>query len=163
MNGIVLGALAVMWIVVLSWEGIQSVREGYGRRGDSMVRFQRQLDLLSKQPYQMSAANRLQFQAGGAPLRRHPRHTPTTRYEAARRRRDVVFALGMLAAAAAAGFAVSRSSLSLWLLIGTAALFGAYGMAVIRRRQLAAERAAKVRYLPSAQQNVPAWARRRVD
>ncbi len=163
MNGIVLGALAVMWIVVLSWEGLQSLREGYGRRGDSMVRFQRQLDLLSKQPHQMSAANRLMFEAGGTPLRRHPSHTPTSRFEAARRRRDLVLGTGLFAAAAVLGFAASRSSFSLWVLALAATLFVSYSVAVIRRRQIAAERAAKVRYLPSASRARPAYARRRVN
>lgn len=163
MNGIVLGSLAVMWIVVLSWEGIQGVREGYGRRGDSMVRFQRQLDLLSKQPHQLSAANRLKFAAGGMPLRRHPRYTPITRFDAARRRRDIVFSSGMLTAAAGAGYAVTLSTLSMWIGAVVGAVFVSYSVAVIRRRQLAAERAAKVRYLPSAQQGIPAYARRRVN
>ena len=162
MNGIVLGALAVMWIVVLSWEGIQGIREGFGRRGDSLTRFRRQLDIMSKQPYQMSAATRLQFEAGGVRLRRSPRYTPSSRFEAARRRRDLIFALGTLTAAAGVGFFFTANVVSLWILIAFGSLFGTYCVLVVRRRQLAAERAAKVRYLPTAP-STPAYARRRAN
>jgi len=164
-NGIVLGALAVMWITVLSWEGIQSLRDGMGRRGDPMANFQRQLNILSRQPHQMSAANRLRFEAGGSRLRRSPRFTPTSRFEATRRRRDVLFALGCLTAAAAIGFYLARSPLSSYVLVATAAMLATYAYLVVRRRQLIAEHAAKVRYLPTAARTVqsPAYARRRAN
>ena len=163
MNGIVLGALAVMWVTVLSWEGIQSLREGFGRRGDSMTRFRRQLDIMSNQPYQMSAANRLEFEAGGARLRRSPRYSPGSRFEAARRRRDIVLGLALLSGAAIAGFYVARTPLSVWIMVLVSATFLAYSGSVARRRQLAAERAAKVRYLPTGTQGDVAYARRRAN
>lgn len=163
MNGIVLGALAVMWVTVLSWEGIQSLREGFGRRGDSMTRFRRQLDIMSNQPYQMSAANRLEFEARGARLRRSPRYSPSSRFEAGRRRRDLVFGLGLLSGAAIAGFYVSGTTLSAWIMVLASGSFLAYSGTVVRRRQLAAERAAKVRYLPSAAHADVAYARRRAN
>jgi hypothetical protein len=149
-NGIVLGALAIMWITVLSWEGIQGLRGGMGHRGDSMSRFRRQLDIMSNQPYQMSAANRLEFDAGGVRLRRSPRYTPSSRFEAARRRRDIVLGLGLLAAAAIGGFYLARTPSSLWVMAIAATSLVGYCALVVRRRQIVAEQAAKVRYLPTA-------------
>ena len=163
MNSIVLCALAVMWVTVLSWEGIQSVREGFGRRGDSLTRFRRQLDIMSNQPYQMGAANRLEFEAHGARLCRSPRHSPSSRFEAGRRRRDLVFGLGFLSGATIAGFYVSGAPLSGWAMVVVSVTFLAYGAAVVRRRQLAAERAAKVRYLPTTTQGEVFYARGRVN
>ena len=162
MNGIVLGALAAMWIAVLSWEGIQSLRDSMGRRGSSMVVFRRQLDLLSRQPHQMSAANRLEFAAGGARVRRSPRYTPSSRFEAARRRRDAIFGLGSVTAAGMVGLYLTGTAFSLYVLGISATVFLSYCALVVRRRQLIADHKAKVRYLPSAAraEQQPALARR---
>jgi len=164
-NGIVLGALAVMWIAVLSWEGVQSLRGGMGRRGDPMANFQRQLDILSRRPQQMSAANRLRFESGGSRLRRSPRFTPASRFEATCRRRDVMFALSCLTAAAAAGFYLTRTPLSSYVLVVTTVMLASFAYLVVRRRQLVAEQVAKVRYLPTASRAAqsPVYARRRAN
>ena len=164
-NGIVLGALAVMWIAVLSWEGIQSLRDGMGRRGSSMVVFRRQLDLLSRQPHQLSAANRLEFDAGGARVRRSPRYTPSSRFEAARRRRDTVYGLGSATAVGIVGLYLTGMTPAMYLLVIAAMLFVSYCALVIRRRQIIADHEAKVRYLPSAAraEQPPALLRRRAN
>jgi hypothetical protein len=68
----------------------------------------------------------------------------------AKRRRDMLSLLGMLALVSLAGAALS-GTLATWALFGVCALaLGAYAYAIVVCDRNAAERAMKVRYLPAA-------------
>lgn len=148
MNGIILGALAVMWVVVLGWEAVSNMRDGR-RRSDPMRNFRSQLSVLGRTvPKTVSAANRLD--TIGAPWRAGRFSPPQGRAAAAQRRRVISIALaGGLTLAGIVWFVTSTPVAGAAVLAFGGLLVG-FAWLSMRRRQLAEERARVVTYLPTA-------------
>ncbi|NOX31551.1 MAG: hypothetical protein GXP35_16120 [Actinobacteria bacterium] len=162
MNGIILGALATMWVVVLGWETFSNLRDGR-RRSDPMRNFTRQLGVLGRAvPKTVRPANALsrrEFGPTGAMV-----GPPASRSAAADRRRVVSMSLTAgLVVAGVAWFVTSAPLAGAAVLVVGGLLIG-FTSLVMRRKQLAEERARKVTYLPTARRELEAVpARRRAN
>lgn len=162
MTGIILGALAVMWVVVLGWEAIANMREGR-RRSDPMRHFKTQLNVLGRTvPKTVAAANRLASDT--APLRSAAMNAPRGRTAAANRRRNVSLVLGGGLAVAGVVWFVTSTPIAGAAVLFFGGLLIAFSYLSMRRRQLEEERARVVSYLPTAGRALePAPARRRAN
>jgi hypothetical protein len=134
----VLVILAVLWAVVLVPPLLRSRNEA--RRSDSVGDFSYRLGVLSK--------------TGGHPVTagRHPNgYTRGGMSRAQRRRRDVLVVLGGLAVLTLGVAAGTGSSLMWAAQLLADALLVVYVLALVRMKNVATERRAKVAYLPSRQ------------
>lgn len=156
MTLLVLFILAVIWAAVLLPPYLQNRSES--RPADSISSFQRQLSVLERRAVTVNPS--LQQRS----LSSRPQLVPAarlTRHEAKRRRRDVLFTL-----AGAAGVTLLMALMlggPVWgLQLLCDLLLGAYVVLLVQSTQRAAEREAKVRYLPERQvRPEPAFALRR--
>ena len=134
----VLVILAVLWAVVLVPPLLRSRTEA--RRSDSIGDFSYRLGVLSKTGGHASAA--------GSQPRGYARAGMS---RAQRRRRDVLIVLGGLAVLTL-GVAAGTGSSMMWAVQLLAdALLVVYVLALVRMKNVASERRAKVAYLPSRQ------------
>lgn len=152
----VLLILALIWAVVLIPPAIRNRAEG--RPSDSITAFRRQLAVLNRagprrSPGASSAVNRPLRSVspqGGVALATRPARVTTraARSQARRRRRDIL--TGLLAAAGATLIVGAIPALRwVWALhVAVDVLLVAYVALLIRQRNLAAEQALKVRFLP---------------
>jgi Flp pilus assembly protein TadB len=158
----VLIVLAVVWAAVLLPPWLRNRSEG--RPADSILSFRQQLSTLERTAPGSALRNHgpsrsLAARTSFAP---RPNGAPSSRAEARRRRREVLYTLAgaagitFLAAIALGGVAW------LFFLLATAAL-GGYVALLVRMQRLAAEREVKVRFLGSATpaRPEPAFALRR--
>ena len=169
MTLLVLLILAVIWAAVLLPPYLQNRSES--RPADSISSFQRQLSVLERragnineQPRAASTMYRAPASQALAPVVYRHQAAPTrlNRSDAKRRRRDVLFTLaGGVAITFVLALFLGGPVWGLNLLVDVA--FVAYVVMLAQAQKLAAERTAKVRYLPrrSAPQAEPALLLRR--
>jgi hypothetical protein len=161
MNSIIIGALIVMWVVVLGWETISGLRDGR-RHADPMRSFHRQLSVLGRAvPKTVPAANRLGTRSLADPGRLVP---PRGRAAAAQRRRHVTIILAAgLTVSGIAWFVTAAPLAGAAVLIVGGLLIGFTSLSM-RRQQLADERTRKVTYISAARRELePVPARRRAN
>jgi hypothetical protein len=155
MTQAVLIGIAVMWTVVLVPGWVQSIRER-GGRGTTMDSFSQQLNAMQAMGHRAPAGRppgsrlvpALQFSS-----HRRPRSSiPQSAKDATQRRRDILGLLILCAVTSLAGWFVStQAAVLIAHVIFDAALLG-YLFLLLQRRQIEAERTAKVHYLHSADQ-----------
>ena len=152
--------LAVLWAAVAA----SFLRERIGGApGDSVVSFRRQLHVLQRTgPVSVPPANTLRAGYGVPSLSTRP--VPSVAARRARtlkRRRDVLFSLlGAMGVTLVLGAIPSLRAL--WgLHVVLDLLFAGYVAALVRLRNIAAERDMKLRFLPGAAHAEPALALRR--
>lgn len=147
MNFVVLLILAILWAVVLVPPMVRA-RSDRSRR--TIGTYTSRLGVLEN-------VTRANSRRSARPVRptlgthARPRLQPyRVSAPTAKRRRDMLSLLGMLALVSLAGAALS-GTLATWALFGVCALaLGAYAYAIVVCDRNAAERAMKVRYLPAA-------------
>jgi hypothetical protein len=133
---LVLVILALMWAAVLLPPLIRNRAEG--RLADSITSFRNQLDVLER----ATPHGELIERAGDA--------SRLTLAEAQRRRRTILLTLGA-ATLLSLALAAAGGSTALWAMGGVSAvLLVLYAALLARARHIAAERASKVLFLPSA-------------
>jgi hypothetical protein len=154
---LVLLLLAVMWVAAGIWyfQG-----RPIGRSADSIGTFRRHLRVLERTgPIVIDPAHRLRDAAGfaapplflGAPTG-SPSPAVRRRREAQRRRRDIVSGL-LLAFVGSMLLGWVPGLRVMWMLAAVLALaLAGYVFLLVQRRNLASERAMKVRYLPDHRQ-----------
>ncbi|MGY9074447.1 MAG: hypothetical protein ACKVHU_16045 [Acidimicrobiales bacterium] len=153
MTQAVLIGLAVLWTVVLVPGWVQSVRERSGRK-TTIDSFSQQLSAMQGMGYEAPAGRppgsrlnpALQFSG-----HRRPRSSvPQSAKDASQRRRDILGLLVLCLMATLAGWFVShQTAVLITHLVFDVALVG-FVLLVLQRRQLEAERMAKVHYLHAA-------------
>lgn len=150
--------LALVWGAFLVW-WLHS--RAQGTFGDSVGTFRRHLRVLeSAAPSTVRAANQLRgpgmvpayrprVGASGVPAARR-QGTDLRRRQTLRRRRDVLFVLGIAVIATLVMAAATRSQTIIYLQLLTDGALVAYVALLVRLRNLSAERELKLSYLPSA-------------
>ena len=158
MTYLALVGLAVMWAAVLLPSRISDVRRSGGRGRNSIDTFQHQLHLLGRGATTTPATHLTVH--GSNPPGSARRATGTTAPDpatalaprtavAARRRRDVLIGLGVVASITLVAWVATQSPMLLVLhLLADAALVG-YVLMLARVSRVRREHAHKVRYLPS--------------
>jgi hypothetical protein len=172
---VVLLVLAIVWAAVL---GPSLLRRRAERSGDSIGAFHRQLRVLERTgPTVIDPAHTLQARrpfrlprpASGfpvvrpdAPLRpvRGRRPDPYFRADACRRRRNIL--LGLLGATFLSAVLAVAAHPMLYIAVTSVVLLVGYVSLLVYLRTLAAEREAKLRYLPQAVDAEPGVAARRL-
>lgn len=159
----VLLILAGAWAAFLLPPYVRHRREA--RPADSISSFRRQLSILERAaPGGRSATAPAPRRTAPIPTGHRPVHhgpgAPATRSEGKRRRRDVLVTL-VAAAALTFVLALLLGSPAVWLHLGIDAMLAGYVWLLVQARKAAAERAAKVRYLPAPGQQDPALLLRR--
>ena len=171
----VLLILAIVWAAVL---GPSLLRRRAERSTDSIGAFHRQLRVLERTgPTVFDPAHTLQVRRPfrlprstsglpvvrpDAPLRpvRGRRPDPYFRADACRRRRNILF--GLLASTFLSGVLALAAGPMLYIAVLSVVLLVGYVSLLVYLRTLAAEREAKLRYLPQAVDAEPGVASRRV-
>lgn len=137
MTLLVLVILALMWAAVLLPPLIRNRAEG--RLADSITSFRNQLDVLERATPQ-----------GELTLGQGDGSSRLTLAEAQRRRRTILLTLGA-ATLLTLALAVAGGSTALWVACGVSGvLLALYAALLARARHIAAERASKVLFLPTA-------------
>jgi hypothetical protein len=147
MGVLVLILLAMAWAIVLVPPFVRNRTES--RPGSSVVSFQQGLDVLGRAtPGSSLSSFRVTRSLPPGP------GLPRGRSAARKRRRDVLFALGGVAAFTfLLAMAFGGSLLLLHLLVDVA--LGGYLFLLVQMRKMASERAHKVRYLAAPPQSQP--------
>lgn len=158
----VLFILAVIWAAVLLPPYLQNRSES--RPADSISSFQRQLSVLERRSVVVNPALKHASSTSSRPARAQNSFAPmmrSSRNDAKKRRRDVLFTLAG-AAAVTLLLAFMLGGLVWGLHLACDVLLGAYVVLLAQAQQRAMERDAKVRYLPQrSSAPEPAFALRR--
>ncbi|MCP3934055.1 MAG: hypothetical protein GY708_01650 [Actinomycetia bacterium] len=164
LNQIILGALAIMWVVVLAWEFIGDLRDGRSRR-DPMRSFHQQLNVLGTMAPRKLVNPAHRMYTNATPARLVAAGIPQSRTHAAERRRIVFMILAAATGISAMGWMLSSGLATGIALAITGGALIVFAWQAIKRRQASVERAQKVSYLPSATRLdvAPSPVRRRVN
>jgi Flp pilus assembly protein TadB len=155
----VLLILAGAWAAFLLPPYVRHRREA--RPGDSISSFRQQLSTLERATPGSRPVTAFPPRASAPGHRPDPSHgAPATRREGRRRRRDVLVTL-VAAAALTLVLAVLLGAPALWLHLAIDAVLVGYVWLLVQLRKSAADRAAKVRYLPQRTQQDAALLLRR--
>jgi hypothetical protein len=145
MTYLALIGLAVMWAAVLLPPRIADLRRSGGRGRSSIDTFQHQLHLLGRGATTSPATHLIvRSSATVGPVAPRGARTP-----AARRRRDVLVALGLTAVATLVAWALTGATVLLVLSVVVDAALVGYVLMLARVSRVRREHAHKVRYLPA--------------